>query len=131
MKTYHTGQRQIMLDFLKINADKQFTIEEIAESISEKNGLGKSTIYRLMTKFVEEGAVRRFIKGNSRQFLYQHLAGDHCDSHLHLKCIKCNKLIHLDEDTSKEMLLHVLKKSRFEIDESKTILFGECLDCKG
>lgn len=130
MKVYQTEQRKILLNFLSQNADMQYTIDEIAMHIVGEKILGKSTLYRLMAKLVDEGFVKRFVKGNSRRFVYQYVNGTYCSTHLHLKCIQCGQLIHLDDKESKALQKQILKKNHFEIDESVTTLFGKCEKCK-
>lgn len=127
MKTYHTEQRQVLLDFLHTHAADTFTMEELTEALS--GTLAQSTLYRLMNRLVEEGEVRRLAKDGSRRFVYQALACEDCHSHLHMQCTTCGKLIHLDEDTSKAVR-QMLCKTDFEVDEGKTLLFGHCKDCR-
>ena len=69
-KHYQTVGRRQLLDFLKTHTTP-CTIEEIADALP----VGKSTLYRLMGQLVEDGTVRRFVKGNSRRFTYQILGG--------------------------------------------------------
>ena len=90
---------------------------------------GTSTIYRLMSKLVEEGTVRRFVKGHSRRFVYQIVGGKHCRSHLHLKCMECGKLLHLDERVSDALLSQIRVNNDFSVNEEETVLFGECSAC--
>lgn len=130
MHVYQTEQRKCLLDFLSSNADKQYTIGEIAGHMTGGDKPGKSTLYRLMTRLVQEGYVKRFVKGNSRKFVYQYVNGKHCSSHLHLKCILCGQLIHLDDKDSKSLRQQVLKQNNFEINEAETTLFGTCEKCR-
>ena len=127
MKTYNTIQRQLIVDFLKKNADRQFTIEEI----SEKNAgdIGKSTIYRLINRMVKEGSVRRMVKGNSRQFLYQYADIVECSTHLHMKCSECGKLFHMNDEQSKELMQMLHTGNRFDLDMKETLLMGTCETC--
>lgn len=126
MKTYNTSQRQHLVDFMKNNADRQYTIEEIAEHIEN---VGKSTVYRLINRMVDEGIVRRTIRGNSRQFLYQYSAAEGCSSHLHMKCRECGKVLHMDDGQSK-ILMEILHESRnFDLDLKETLLMGRCEKC--
>lgn len=129
MKTYHTEQKKALLDFLSGNSDKQFTIEEIAEFMSGINAPAKSTLYRLMTKLVDDGHVKRFVKGNSRVFLYQYAGTEHCNMHLHLKCMQCGQLIHLEEDRSQDLQQRILAENHFIVDKSATTIFGQCENC--
>ena len=90
MAQYQTEQKKMLLAYMKAHSEDAFTIEELCERLKEEKTFlqapGKSTIYRLMPKLVEEGLVKRFVKGNSRKFLYQMVCGEHCDRHLHMKC---------------------------------------------
>ena len=101
---------------------------------SLKKGYGNSvpaisTVYRLITKLVTEGSVRRFVKGHSRRFLYQIVDRDHCRSHLHLRCMDCGKLIHLNEKVSDELLTTIRSANNFSVNEEETVLVGACSDC--
>ncbi len=128
-KTYHTDGRRLLLDFLRANADRPCTIDEIAVALPPKEAPGKSTLYRLMTGLVTDGTVRRFVRGNSRQFTYQLLDGDECHAHLHLKCVDCGKVVHLNHDVSEFVEACLLRQNHFSTDESATMLLGRCEGC--
>ena len=132
MAGYATEQKRMLLDFLRDHCESAYTVEELILGMRQTYGEGipgKSTVYRLMTRLVEEGTVKRFVRGHSRQFVYQIVAGEHCHSHLHLKCMGCGKLIHLDEGLSDELLGKVRASSDFAVDEEETVLFGACAAC--
>ena len=132
MAEYATEQKKILSDFLKENAERAFSIDELIEGMRACYGdriPGTSTVYRLMTRLVEEGSVKRFVKGHSRQFLYQAVLDEHCRSHLHLKCVGCGKLLHLDERVSHSVLDAIRKSNDFAVNEEETLLFGECSLC--
>lgn len=130
---YVTEQKRILQKILEDNCDQAYTVDELLDKMVEACGEhapGKSTVYRLITHLVEEGTVKRFIKDNSRKSAYQIVLGEHCDCHLHLKCIECGKLIHLDEEISDKLLSTVKDTSDFSVSEEATVLFGKCGDCK-
>lgn len=133
MARYQTGQKRILLAYMKAHSDQAFTIEELYEGMKEEPAVtavpGKSTVYRIMPELVEAGLVKRFVKENSRKFLYQMVCGEHCDAHLHMKCSVCGKLYHMEDRESEELFLQVMKKHHFQIDEGKTVLFGQCEGC--
>ncbi|MBR5509993.1 MAG: transcriptional repressor [Lachnospiraceae bacterium] len=133
MAHYQTEQKKILLSYLKKHSDQAFTVEQLCEQMKQELDQnlipGKSTVYRVMPRLVEEGQVKRFVRGNSRQFLYQMICGDHCSRHLHMKCSVCGKLYHMEDEESEELLLQVMRKHRFQVDEGKTILFGQCESC--
>ena len=133
MAQYATEQKKILMDFLRAHREEAFSVEALVEGMRAEQGAGSipatSTVYRLITKLVEEGEVRRFVKGHSRQFLYQIVDREHCHSHLHLRCMDCGKLIHLNERVSDELLDTILSSSNFSVNEAETVLMGACSDC--
>ena len=72
MRVYHTQQRKILIDFLRENFEKSFTIDEIIRSVGETS-ISQSTAYRLITKLEEDGIVKRSVRGTSRSFVYQYV----------------------------------------------------------
>lgn len=133
MAEYSTEQKKILSDFLYRNSDVAYSIEELTEMLRKEYGdhaPAKSTVYRLIPHLVEEGRVRRFIKGQGRRFVYQAVTCDSCHSHLHLKCVDCGRLIHLDCRVSDELIGRVRSVSDFSVSEEQTVLFGACADCK-
>ena len=128
-RTYHTDGKQFLLDFLRAHADRPYTIEELIAALPPAKAPGKSTVYRLMTGLTEQGAVRRFVRGNSRQFTYQYFDGADCHSHLHLKCVECGRVVHLDHDASEYVEERLLKQNHFSSDERDTMLMGRCERC--
>ncbi len=128
MKTYHTHQRTSLLNFLKENSERAFTIEEITEKLNNDE-IAKSTVYRLMQKLVSENLVHRTVKGNSRSFVYQYISDEKCENHLHMKCTDCGKVYHLDSGVTSIIQSNIKSNTSFEID-SHTVLLGKCGKCK-
>ena len=135
MTGYLTQQKKSLLRFLTLHSERSFTVEEITEGMKEdgkgdsSRAPGRSTVYRLITRFVEEGTVKRFVRGHSRRFVYQIVSGERCNFHLHMKCTVCGKLFHLDEGVSDQLLHQIKKLCNFSISESDTVLFGVCDGC--
>lgn len=133
MAEYVTEQKKILKRILEENSDSAYTVEELMAKLRERCGdsaPGKSTVYRLITHLVEDGTVKKFSGEGSRKWSYQIVMGEHCDCHLHLKCMDCGKLIHLDESVSDELLDKVRTISDFSVNEEATVLFGRCGGCK-
>lgn len=122
--TYNTKQRSALLSVFEENAGEQFSIDELMDNLGE-DAPGKSTVYRLVKKLEEEGTLRRFSREGTSKAVYQ-LAGTHCCSeHLHIKCVDCGLLIHLDHDAQDELT----KSTGFVIDDSLSMLYGRCAAC--
>lgn len=133
MATYRTQQKTDLIDFLKRHAESAFTIDEIVEEMkadpSFENAPGKSTVYRLMSKLVEEGTVTCFSKGGGSKATYQIIGGEHCHHHMHMKCTGCGRLLHMSDEDSGKLMKQIRNLSNFDIDLSQTLLFGRCEGC--
>lgn len=130
MAEYNTEQKKLLLDFLEKNHDSSYTIEEITNELKARGAtVGKSTVYRLMTRLVEEKRVKRQLSDGSRKAIYRITLDSHCHNHLHLQCIKCGKVLHLDEEVSDKLLDTVKQINNFSVSEEDTVLMGKCSDC--
>ena len=131
MAEYKTQQKEVLLGFLYAHRDTPMSVEEISDRLRDAcdNAPGKSTVYRLMGRLYEEGCVKRFEKGNSRTFLYQISGGEACRHHLHLRCLACGRLLHMDHAQSERLLREIYGSSSFLVDQEETTLFGRCADC--
>ena len=132
MATYNTHQKEMLVQFLKNNSEHQFSVEDIATALSNtyQDAPGKSTVYRLIGQLVSNGSVKRFVKGNSRQFLYQIADNEECHHHLHLKCTGCGKLVHMGHALSEQLISNILGENDFSVATDSTTLFGSCRECK-
>ena len=128
MKTYQTQQKKLLIEFLKKNSNNPLSIEQIVMGLQGQSSPGKSTVYRLVNRLVEEGYVRRFSQGNNRHFVYQLLDDKGCADHMHCRCVSCCKLFHMDHKLSKTME-QMLAGSGFALDPQKTTLMGTCKGC--
>lgn len=127
---YQTEQRRHLLEFLQENASAQFTIEEIADSPQIASSIGKSTVYRLVRRLLQEGFVTKYPCGDGRKFLYQYVDPGRCQKHLHLKCTACGALIHLENELSSRMMSDIQGEKDFEIDTKQTVIYGRCVACQ-
>ena len=128
-RVYHTTQQQAVMDFLRRNRDRQYSIAQIAQEVC-KDGVGKSTLYRRIAQLAQEGSVRRFRGEDGRSVVYQYVGEDHaCDHHFHLKCAGCGVLIHLECEQMHELKEHIRAHHQFSIDPASTVLYGLCADC--
>ncbi len=132
MANYNTEQKKILLNFLARNCENSYTIEEIVAALAAENPEkmpAKSTVYRLMNKLVEEKLVHRSAGERGRQFVYRSTPAEDCRHHLHLQCVECGKVLHLDRDTSNALLCEVRAARGFNVSESDTVLLGRCALC--
>ncbi|ADU24196.1 MULTISPECIES: Fur family transcriptional regulator [Ruminococcus] len=134
MAKYNTVQRGELLEFMAKHRTTAFTVKEIADMMRTDSDIpkppGESTVYRLIKELVESGEVKRTVRGNSRTFVYQLTDGESCHHHLHMKCVSCGKLYHMDDESSRVLVERILQEDSFEIDSS-AVLPGKCGGCRG
>lgn len=116
-ETYKTRQKELILDVIK-NFKNDFTIKEIYEKLNQNVGL--TTIYRTISKLVEEGKIKKSIDYNNVVH-YQYL--DEC------QCDKCGSITHVDCDCINDFTNHVLKNYSFKVDNVNIIIKGICKKC--
>lgn len=112
---------------MKNHSSSAFSADEITHALSP-DGSGRSSYYRIISKMVDEGILRRISDPKGRHTTYQYLGGEHCSEHLHLKCNGCGRLIHLDHKASRELVSTLFAIGGFALDES-SMLFGRCELC--
>lgn len=123
---YKTKQRQLIASFFEKNTDRQFSVNDVSDEFSES--IGKSTVYREISRLEKDGFLRKYPDSDGG-FLYQY-AGEHCHEHFHLRCVSCGKIVHLDCHVMNGVCEHISCEHGFDIDMSRTVLFGTCSKCK-
>lgn len=129
---YHTKQKERILDLLKTYAGEHLTVSDLGKQL-EENGtpVGTATIYRYLEQLTEEGVLRKYILDGKSSACYQYL-GEHvtCQEHFHLKCLSCGTLFHVQCTFLDEMQAHIAAHHHFQIDHTKTVLYGYCEQCQ-
>ena len=127
-RNYKTQGKEKLISFLSENPDTHFTVEEICMQLNGSTSC-QSSVYRNLGNLCREGSVRRFESNGNNKFLYQYVGSTSCNNHFHLKCIKCESIVHLECDMSDSMKNHVLHHHGFKIDSGRSILYGYCKSC--
>ena len=123
MASYATEQRKLMMLFLECRADECFSASEIAEALSDAS-ISLSAVYRNLAYLEKEGFITRRVKEGRRESLYQFVAAPSCQNCLHLSCVKCGSVRHMQAAS-----LENLVASAFTLDCKKTVLYGVCREC--
>lgn len=129
--SYKTKQKDRILTCLIQNKDRHLTVDEIRFALNgEEPMVGKTTIYRYLDKLVSQGIVRKYFIEEGKSACYQYMdQNDLCKEHYHLKCVDCGRLLHLECDYLEEMDSHIREHHNFQVDHSKTVLYGQCDSC--
>lgn len=126
--TYKTEQRNLLLNFLKNSPDVCFTAKQITDALKNEN-ISKSAVYRNLSELEKEEKIKRVTKQNSKESFFQFLDTENCRNHIHLSCLKCGKIFHLENSTAQKLISNLEDAQGFEIDKEKSTLYGICKDC--
>lgn len=128
---YATISRKKMLEFLKENKNHTVTVTDVAQYLkAHDNEVNPTTIYRYLDKLEKEGTVIKYAAEKGSRALYQYVeSGHNCEEHLHLQCVKCGKVIHLECHFMNEILEHVEKEHGFIMQCKNSIVYGTCSEC--
>lgn len=128
----NTHQKAVILEYIKSHGDDHIRAEDIIMDLGASGEpVGKATVYRFLKVLEQEGQIRRYTISDKVPACYQYI-GDcpECREHCHLMCVGCQKLIHVENPRIKEFCEEILKQDDFLIDESKTVFYGLCRECR-
>ena len=133
MSSYKTEQKKELISFLTKNSHRSFTIEELCREMAQDQSCisppGKSTVYRLIPRLLEDNIIKQFNRKNSSKTVYQIVGGQACNSHIHLKCTGCGKLLHAGEEVTATLCSNIALYEDFQISTRETVIFGLCKNC--
>lgn len=129
---YATTSRRRILDFLKNNSNRTVTAADIDTYLRENDSeVNITTIYRYLDKLAQEGTVMKYVAEKGGKAAYQYVElGHRCEEHLHLKCVKCGSIIHLECAFMDEISAHISKDHGFALQCKNSILYGTCKNCR-
>lgn len=128
---YVTANRKKILDFLKSNSDRTVAAADIDDYLKRNgNEVNITTIYRYLEKLANDGTVIKYVAEKGGRAVYQYVEqGQRCEEHLHLKCVRCGCIIHLDCAFMDEISEHIGREHEFELQCKNSILYGVCRAC--
>ena len=117
---YATASRRKILEYLKNRNDHTVTAADVDEYLKKHDSeVNITTIYRYLDKLAKDGTVIKYVAEKGCQAAYQYVEpGRGCEQHLHLKCVKCGKIIHLECHFMEEISHHI-EESQFD----QTVVF--------
>lgn len=130
---YKTRQQELLFSYLQQVKGQHFTVDDVCSYFKNKNiAIGTATIYRQLEKLVAEGKIHKYFIDEHSAACFEY-SGEDCskgDSHFHLKCEVCGKLIHLECEELEELGSHLKNEHGFKINPLRTVFYGVCNECK-
>lgn len=125
MNTRNTRQKEIVFQTL-CELRTHPTILELYEIIQKKDSsIGQATVYRNVSKLVEEGKVRKVLTRDG----IDHYDGD-CSNHSHFMCNICHRLFDLYDVNTTDLIREARKETAFDIKNACVLFDGICDQCK-
>lgn len=129
---YATASRKKILEYLKNNSSRTVTAADISLYLKEQDSeVNITTIYRYLDKLETDGTVMKYVAEKGSQAGYQYVElGHRCEEHLHLKCVVCGGISHLECAFMDEISEHILKDHGFVLQCRNSIIYGTCKACR-
>lgn len=129
---YKTKQKEQIIQYLTAHEGEHVTAQELSRHLeAEGTPVGTATIYRHLDALVTDGMLRKYTIDSRTCACYEYLPkSDACKRHFHLKCMACERLFHVTCEHLDGIEAHILEHHGFQIDQSKTVLYGICADCR-
>ena len=128
---YRTKPRTMILDFLKTKHDGTVSATDILAHFTEQSvSINPATVYRYLNKLTAEGQVLKYTEDATQKSVYQYVgAGHSCKDHIHVQCVRCGKLLHLECDFMHRINDHLRQDHGFILQCDGSILYGVCEQC--
>ena len=120
----YSRQRESILNSLNEKLDHP-TAEMVYNCVKkEQPNISLGTVYRNLNQLVEQGVLRRIATP---------VSGDRfdirTDTHAHLLCTRCGKVLDLEDDLISELDRNVMRTTGFLVNDRQLLLSGICADC--
>ena len=128
---YKTKPRNLIIEYLKANADTRFTARDILNAVKDKgDGLDRSTVYRNLERLCKEGKLVKYKETDVNASCYQYSEGhESCHEHMHAQCSECGRIFHLDNSIFKSAAKKMTEEYGIEIDYGKSVIICVCEKC--
>ncbi len=128
---YNTHTRQLILDYLISNRQHAVSASNILDHLEQQGANpNPTTVYRYLDKLSGEQRVMKYVADKGERAVFQYVDEQrHCHEHLHLKCVDCGRIFHLECDFMDEVKKHLACEHGFTLQCEGSILYGICSEC--
>ena len=129
---YNTKLKNQILSIFIAMPHCSFSAQQIY-SLLHENGYNHNitSVYRNLDSMTSDGVLMKFQDSNFEKALYQYAGSEGaCHTHLHMKCVFCGEILHLDCSFMRELDEHINNDHGFTILCDRSVLYGICSACK-
>ena len=129
--TYQTKVKSAIIQYLEANRNRTVCASDILNFLHEQEqNTNPTTVYRCLAKLCDEQIVIKYADQQGDKATYQYVGQAHgCENHLHIKCVKCGALAHLDCAFMDEFEEHIKEHHGFSLQCDGSLLYGVCKNC--
>lgn len=129
---YRTKYRDWMQKYFAAHADEKVRARDVYEKMTAEGlSINLATVYRNLDRFEKENVLKGHKTAGEDEKFYQYMRPKmDCESHLHLLCSRCGKIIHLNCGFMNEISQHLMEEHGFAIDCGQSMLVGLCRECR-
>ena len=124
MNTRNTKQKEIILDTLQHMYNHPTILELYAEVKKNDASIGQATVYRNISKLVDEGVIQRITTYDGIERYDSNTI-----PHYHFICQKCHKLYDLHDSILDDMVATVNQHNHMNIICVHLLIEGICCEC--
>lgn len=130
-QSYSTRARKEILDYLESCGEDTASAADIINYLAKRNAaVNPATVYRCLKRLSAERQVLKFTEEKTRKSVYRFIGSQkNCDEHIHIKCIRCGRVMHLECGFMQDIKEHLLKSHGFALRCEGSVLYGICSDC--
>ena len=131
-QNYNTKARKYILDFLKTRQESTVSAADITDYLNNMGAaVNQATVYRYLNRLSRENLLLRFTDSKTKKSVYRFVDADRgCDGHIHIKCLSCGRLMHLECDFMEDIKKHLYHDHGFLLQCDGSILYGICEECQ-
>lgn len=131
-QNYRTKSKKKILEFFQKNHGRAIGAAEVYQALNDsEEGINLATVYRNLEKMTESGSLIKLQNSQSERAVYQYVEEhEHCREHIHLQCVKCGEVIHLECGFMEKITVHLADHHKFELQCTNSILYGVCNQCR-
>lgn len=129
---YNTRTRQLILDYLVANRQHAVSASHILDELEQQGAApNPATVYRYLDKLVSEQRVMKYVADKGEKAVFQYVdQSRRCHEHLHLKCVQCGQIYHLECGFMEQLRTHLEAEHGFALQCEGSMLYGVCSRCR-
>lgn len=123
--------RTMILEYLKENKSTVVTVQDILKYLEiNEIKINRSTVYRYLNQLYDENILIKHLDNDEGKTVFKWVdENDDCNRHIHMKCVVCSRIIHLDCGFMEELKIHLKSHDKFNLQCKESVLYGTCENC--